>query len=61
MFATVDGNKNGSLTLAEVKVMDAAITQADFDKYDANKNASLSQSEYAKLRADLKKAEKAPS
>ena len=47
-FAKVDGDKNGSLSIAEVKLADATVTQADFDKYDADKSKSLSSAEFAK-------------
>lgn len=58
LFANIDADKNGSLSLAEVKIHDVAVTQADFDKYDADKSASISKSEYAKWNAEAKKADK---
>jgi hypothetical protein len=58
-FATIDADKNGSLTLAEVKIQDVTVTQADFDKYDADKSKSLSKAEFDKWSAD-KKAGKQP-
>ncbi len=45
-FAKADGDKNGSLTLAEVKMADATVTQVDFDKADADKSKSLSKAEF---------------
>ena len=47
-FAKADGDKNGSLSIAEVKLADAAVTQADFDKADADKSKSLSKVEFDK-------------
>ena len=47
-FAKVDGDKNGSLSIAEVKLADATVTQADFDKFDADKSKSLSKAEFDK-------------
>lgn len=53
-FARIDADKNGALTLAEVKIHDVAVTQADFDKYDGDKSRTLSKAEYAKWDADMK-------
>lgn len=55
-FATIDADKNGALTLAEVKIHDVAVTQADFDKYDADKSKSLSKAEFDKWSAEKKAA-----
>ena len=46
-FAKHDADKNGSLSLDEVKVADATVTAADLDKYDADKDKSLSKAEFA--------------
>jgi hypothetical protein len=46
-FVKADGDKNGALSIAEVKLADASVTQADFDKYDADKSKSLSKVEFA--------------
>jgi hypothetical protein len=46
MFAKFDGDKNGTLSVAEVKLADATVTQADFDKYDTDKSKSLSKAEF---------------
>jgi hypothetical protein len=48
VFAKADGNKDGALTIAEVKLADPAVTQADFDKADADKSKSLSKTEFDK-------------
>jgi hypothetical protein len=47
-FTKHDANKDGALTLAEVKMADAKVTQADFDKYDADRSKSLSKVEFSK-------------
>ena len=47
-FAKHDANADGALSLAEVQTIDAKVTQADFDKYDADKSKSLSSAEFAK-------------
>ena len=47
-FAMSDANKDGALSLAEVQKADAKVTQADFDKYDADKSKSLSKAEFQK-------------
>ncbi len=47
-FAMHDGDKNGTLSLAEVQKADSTVTQADFDKYDADKSKSLSKAEFMK-------------
>jgi hypothetical protein len=57
-FAKADGNKDGALTIAEVKLADPAVTQADFDKADADKSKSLSKAEFDKW-AMAKPADKA--
>lgn len=48
VFAKADGNKDGSLSIAEVKLADATVTQADFDKADGDKSKSLSKVEFDK-------------
>lgn len=47
-FAKHDVNKDGALTLAEIQHADAKVTQADFDKYDTDKNKALSKAEFEK-------------
>ncbi len=47
-FVMSDANKDGALSLAEVQKSDAKVTQADFDKYDADKSKSLSKAEFQK-------------
>lgn len=47
-FLKHDVNKDGALTLAEVQHADAKATQADFDKYDSDKNKALSKVEFEK-------------
>jgi hypothetical protein len=59
VFAKADGNKDGALTIAEVKLADPAVTQADFDKADADKSKSLSKVEFDKWAAAHKPADKA--
>ncbi|HEV7691871.1 MAG TPA: EF-hand domain-containing protein [Hyphomonadaceae bacterium] len=58
VFAKADGNKDGALTIAEVKLADPAVTQADFDKADSDKSKSLSKTEFDKW-AMAKPADKA--
>jgi hypothetical protein len=55
-FASIDADKNGNLTLAEVKIHDVAVTQADFDKYDSDKSKSLSKAEFDKWSTEKKAA-----
>src|SRR5262245_37980286 len=45
VFAKLDTDKNGAITIAELKAADATATQADFNKYDADKSKSLSKAE----------------
>ena len=59
-FTKADADKSGSLTIAEVKMADATVTQADFDKADSDKNKQLSQAEFDQW-AMSKKADKAAS
>lgn len=47
-FKKHDANGDGGLTLAEVQKVDSKATEADFAKYDGDKNASLSKDEFAK-------------
>ena len=47
-FAKLDANKDSALSLDEVKAHDASVTQADFDVFDADKNGTLSEAEFAK-------------
>lgn len=47
-FATLDADKSGGLTLVELQAHDAKLTQAEVDKYDADKNKSISQAEFTK-------------
>lgn len=47
-FTKHDANADGALSLAEVQVADSKVTQADFDKYDADKSKSLSKVEFSK-------------
>lgn len=47
-FAAHDADKNGTLSLVEVQKADSKVTQADFDKYDADKSKSLSKAEFTK-------------
>lgn len=47
-FTKHDADKDGGLSIAEVKAADAKVTQADFDKYDSDKSKSLSKAEFAK-------------
>ncbi len=47
-FAMSDANKDGALSLAEVQKADSKVTQADFDKYDADHSKSLSKVEFRK-------------
>ena len=47
-FIKSDKDGDGALSAAEVKLADAKVTQADFDKYDADKSKSLSKEEFSK-------------
>jgi len=53
MFTKHDTDKNGGLSIAEVKVVDATAATADFDTYDADKDKALSKAEFA-MRAEAK-------
>jgi hypothetical protein len=57
-FTKADADKSGSLSVAEVKMIDATVTQADFDKADADKSKSLSKAEFDTWAA-AKKGDKA--
>ncbi len=46
LFASIDKDSNGSLSLAEVQAQDARVTEADFAKFDADSNDGLSASEF---------------
>lgn len=59
-FTKADADKSGSLSVSEVKMLDATVTQADFDKADADKSKSLSKAEFDKWHAE-KKGDKASS
>ena len=60
-FAKADSDKNGSLTIAEVKMADATVTQADFDKADADKSKSLSKAEFDQWASAKKQGDRASS
>ena len=47
-FKKHDANGDGALTLPEVQVADAKVTEADFAKYDADRNSALSKDEFVK-------------
>jgi hypothetical protein len=55
-FAQIDTDKNGALSLTEIKMVDVSVTQADFDKYDADKTASINKAEFDKWQAAAKAA-----
>jgi hypothetical protein len=55
-FSKIDADKSGSVSLAEIKMVDVGVTQADFDKYDANKDKALSSTEFDKWQAAHKTA-----
>ncbi len=55
-FSKIDTDKSGSLSLAEIKMVDVGVTQADFDKADANKDKTLSMNEFDKWSADHMKS-----
>jgi hypothetical protein len=54
-FTKVDADKNGALSISEVKVVDATVTQAIFDKADTDKSKSLSKVEFETYWASMKK------
>lgn len=47
-FTSQDKDGDGALSLDEVKMKDSAVTQADFDAYDTDKDKALSKMEFAK-------------
>jgi hypothetical protein len=50
-FAKVDTDASGALSLGEIKVVDTTVTQADFDKYDADHNKAISKAEFSKWQS----------
>lgn len=50
-FARIDTDSSGSLSLAEIKVVDTTVTQADFDRYDADHSTTISQAEFTSWQA----------
>ena len=47
-FTKHDTDKNGSLSITEVKVADASVTADDFAQYDSDRDKELSQDEFQK-------------
>lgn len=47
-FIKQDANGDGALSIDEVKSADAQTSQADFDKYDADKSKTISKDEFKK-------------
>lgn len=47
-FAKHDADKDGALSIDEVKMADAKVTTADVDMYDADKDKPLSKADFAK-------------
>ena len=47
-FAKHDTNKDGALSIDEVKMADAKVTTAGFEMYDADKDQAFSKDEFAK-------------
>jgi hypothetical protein len=47
-FAKHDTNKDGALSIDEVKMADAKVTTADFEMYGADKDKAFSKNEFAK-------------
>ena len=47
-FAKHDTNKDGALSIDEVKMADAKVTTAGFEMYDADKDKAFSKDEFAK-------------
>jgi biopolymer transport protein ExbD len=50
-FVKIDADASGSLSLGEIKVVDTTVTQADFDKYDADHNKAISKAEFTKWQS----------
>jgi hypothetical protein len=50
-FVKIDADASGSLSLGEIKIVDTAVTQADFDKYDADHNKAISKAEFTKWQS----------
>ena len=48
MFMKHDTDRDGALTIGEVKTADPKTTQEDFDHYDSDKSQSLSKGEFSK-------------
>lgn len=46
-FIKHDTDEDGALSIAEVKVADATLTDTDFATYDADKDKALSKMEFA--------------
>jgi hypothetical protein len=47
-FSRIDADSSGALSLSEIKVVDATVTQADFDRYDADHSTTISQAEFTR-------------
>jgi hypothetical protein len=47
-FAKHDTNKDGALSIDEVRMADAKVTTAGFEMYDADKGKAFSKDEFAK-------------
>ena len=45
-FTKIDADKNGALSISEVKTVDATVTPDVFDKADTDKSKSLSKVEF---------------
>ena len=60
-FVMIDADADGALTLDEVQKVDEKVTEADFTKYDADKNETLSKMEFANWSADMKASTEASS
>ncbi len=59
VFAKIDADASGALSLSELKLVDVSVTQADFDKYDVDKNKSISKAEFDKWQTAMKPAKPA--
>lgn len=53
IFKSLDANADATLSLAEVQRADASVQKSDFDRYDADKSAALSLTEFELWHSDM--------
>ena len=56
MFAIIDADSSGAITLEEVQSVDGNVTEKDFAKYDTDADKKLTKMEFANWDADIQKS-----